>query len=124
MQRCFAVLTSLCVPQMWRWLCYGNDPSSTSSQVDKTYINRREMSFTIANDIYIRYQCFKDKADMVAQIQKMQVSKPFDLPWCTIMYSIVRYDCWRHCSSHPSVQDTACSSLVTQHQLQWCICLQ
>ncbi|KAG5192955.1 hypothetical protein JKP88DRAFT_260837 [Tribonema minus] len=61
--------------QMWRWLCYGNDPLSSSGQVDKTYINRREMSFTIANDIYIRYQCFKDKADMVAQIQKMQPHK-------------------------------------------------
>jgi DNA primase catalytic subunit len=61
---------------MFRWLCYGNDPSSPSPQVDKGYILRREMSFTIANDIYIRYQSFRDKADMIAQIQKMQVCAP------------------------------------------------
>ena len=60
--------------QMYRWLSYGNDPHSTSVLTDKTYFVRREMSFTIANDIYIRYQCFKDKEDMIAQIQKMKVS--------------------------------------------------
>ena len=59
---------------MYRWLSYGNDPHATSALTDKTYFVRREMSFTIANDIYIRYQCFKDKADMIQQIQKMKVS--------------------------------------------------
>jgi DNA primase small subunit len=60
--------------QMYRWLSYGNDPHGTSPLTDKTYFVRREMSFTIANDIYIRYQCFKDKEDMIQQIQKMKVS--------------------------------------------------
>eukprot|EP00605_Chrysophyceae_sp_TOSAG23-4_P001789 GSChrysophyteH1.ASY1.ANO1.1978.1 assembled CDS len=52
--------------EMFNWLAYGNDAN---------FFNRREWSFTIEDDIYIRYQCFKDKNEMLAAIQKRQPHK-------------------------------------------------
>lgn len=51
---------------MFRWLSYGNDPDKADEQpkIDKDFFARREFSFTIANDVYIRYLCFRDAADM------------------------------------------------------------
>ncbi len=34
---------------------YGNDPDSTDAFADKSYLQRREFSFTIEDDVYIRY---------------------------------------------------------------------
>jgi DNA primase small subunit len=66
--------------QMFDWLAYGNDASVSSdapfsNAMDKDFFHRREWSFTIEDDIYIRYQCFKDKAAMTAAIQKRQPHK-------------------------------------------------
>lgn len=36
---------------------------------------RREWSFTIEDDIYIRYQCFRDGGELAAAIQKRQPHK-------------------------------------------------
>ncbi|XP_062518429.1 DNA primase small subunit-like [Corticium candelabrum] len=47
----------------YRWLSYGN--------VSKTYFLHREFSFTLKDDIYVRYQSFKDQAEMEREIQKM-----------------------------------------------------
>jgi DNA primase catalytic subunit len=79
------------ITQMYRWLSYGNDPHGTSPLTDKTYFVRREMSFTIANDIYIRYQCFKDKEDMIQQIQKMKVCHCPPMPWCSAAKSVWQF---------------------------------
>lgn len=51
------------------------DPDSDSPFVTKDYFLRREFSFTIGDDIYIRYQSFRDKAEMEAAIQKRQPMK-------------------------------------------------
>ena len=42
---------------------------------DITHFYRREWSFTIADDIYIRYQCFKNFEEFKAGIQKRQPHK-------------------------------------------------
>ena len=61
--------------QMFDWLSYGNDPSSTSNVVDKTFFARREWSFTIEDDIYIRYQSFKTQQEFKDAIIKRQPHK-------------------------------------------------
>uniref|UniRef100_A0A2P2I069 DNA primase n=1 Tax=Hirondellea gigas TaxID=1518452 RepID=A0A2P2I069_9CRUS len=45
----------------YKWLSYGN--------VDKHYFTHREFSFTLADDIYLRYQSFKDQQEMEKEIQ-------------------------------------------------------
>ena len=52
---------------MHRWLSYGG--------ADRGVLSNREFSFTIENDIYIRYVSFKDLEDMRAQIQARQPHK-------------------------------------------------
>ncbi|XP_006816154.1 DNA primase small subunit-like [Saccoglossus kowalevskii] len=46
----------------YRWLNYGGVP--------KTYFCHREFSFTLKDDVYIRYQSFPDQHDMEKEIQK------------------------------------------------------
>ncbi|XP_042885532.1 DNA primase small subunit-like [Penaeus japonicus] len=48
--------------QYYRWLSYGNVP--------KTYFPHREFCFTLADDIYVRYQSFKDQEEMEKEIKK------------------------------------------------------
>lgn len=55
--------------EMFNWLSYGNDPR------ENDYFLRREWSFTIEDDIYIRYQSFKDRGEFLAAIQKRQPHK-------------------------------------------------
>lgn len=60
---------------MFQWLSYGNDPQSDSMGVKRDFFGRREWSFTIEDDIYIRYQSFRDQAEMVTAIQRRQPHK-------------------------------------------------
>ena len=60
---------------MFNWLSYGNDPKSDKEYISKDFFQHREWSFTIEDDIYIRYQSFKDKDEMMAAIQKKQPHK-------------------------------------------------
>lgn len=61
---------------MFRWLSYGQDPDAPASITnDKDFFSHREWSFTIEDDIYIRYQSFVDKEEMIAAIQKRQPHK-------------------------------------------------
>lgn len=48
--------------QYIRWLQYGG--------VDKNYLAHREFSFTLENDIYIRYLCFANQEDFEAEMVK------------------------------------------------------
>ena len=43
--------------------------------LDTSFFHRREWSFTIADDIYIRYQCFKNVEEFKAGVQKRQPHK-------------------------------------------------
>ncbi|EDV23807.1 uncharacterized protein TRIADDRAFT_26575 [Trichoplax adhaerens] len=46
----------------YKWLSYGN--------VSKNYFANREFSFTLKDDIYVRYLSFSDKNEMQKEIQK------------------------------------------------------
>eukprot|EP00904_Undaria_pinnatifida_P010684 jgi/Undpi1/6746/HiC_scaffold_20.g09225.m1 len=69
--------------QMHRWLGYANMPASlpdsegkiqpTEEQAD--FFLKREFSFTIEDDVYIRYQCFADLKEFEQQVQRKQPHK-------------------------------------------------
>ncbi len=58
---------------MFNWLSYGQNPEKEGN--DKGTFQNREWSFTIEDDIYIRYQSFANKGEMVAAIKKRQPHK-------------------------------------------------
>ena len=60
---------------MFNWLSYGNDATKENPSIDRDFFGKREWSFTIEDDIYIRYQSFRDKAEFMAAIQKRQPHK-------------------------------------------------
>jgi DNA primase small subunit len=59
---------------MFNWLSYLNDPYSDDKCIERDFFSRREWSFTI-DEIYLRYQSFKDKEEFLAAIQKRQPHK-------------------------------------------------
>jgi DNA primase small subunit len=61
--------------QMFKWLSYGNDSTSDNPGVERDFFSRREFSFTIEDDIYIRYQSFRDRSEMTEAIKKRQPHK-------------------------------------------------
>lgn len=49
--------------KFYKWLSYGN--------TQKDYFSNREFSFTLKDDIYIRYRSYKDEEEMTADIKEM-----------------------------------------------------
>eukprot|EP00968_Pinguiococcus_pyrenoidosus_P014640 scaffold1330_cov240-Pinguiococcus_pyrenoidosus.AAC.8 len=71
--------------EMFQWMSHGNDPDSSSPLVEKDYFLRREICFTLKDDVYVRYNCFRDAAEFQAGLQKRQpykidVGAVFSLP--------------------------------------------
>ncbi|KAJ3355969.1 primase, DNA, polypeptide 1 (49kDa) [Entophlyctis luteolus] len=53
--------------EFYRWLCYG--------QIQKNYFQLRELSFTLSNDAYLRFQSFKDGEDLKRRILELKPVK-------------------------------------------------
>ncbi|KAI5655344.1 hypothetical protein M9H77_32531 [Catharanthus roseus] len=53
---------------MFRWLSYANDGRHPGC--DDSYFGRREFSFTLDNDIYLRFQSFKTAAELESSIRE------------------------------------------------------
>nr|GEV03652.1 DNA primase small subunit [Tanacetum cinerariifolium] len=53
---------------MSKWMSYGNDGKHPAC--DQSYIGRREFSFTLDNDVYLRFQSFKDGSDLKRGIKE------------------------------------------------------
>ena len=56
--------------QWCRWMAYNSDEPGTGSQ-----LARRELSLTLADDVYIRYQCFTNAKEMKSLMTKRQPHK-------------------------------------------------
>ncbi|XP_051195134.1 uncharacterized protein [Lolium perenne] len=52
----------------FKWLSYGNDAKHPGC--DQSYIGRRELSFTLENDIYLRFQSFDSPAEFESSIKE------------------------------------------------------
>ncbi|OEL18763.1 DNA primase small subunit [Dichanthelium oligosanthes] len=52
----------------FKWLCYGNDGKHPGC--DQSYVGRREFSFTLENDIYLRFQSFDSAAELESSIKE------------------------------------------------------
>ncbi|XP_074309408.1 uncharacterized protein LOC141643916 isoform X2 [Silene latifolia] len=53
---------------MFKWMSYGNDGKHPSC--DQSYFSRREFSFTLDSDIYLRYQSFKSVAEFESSVKE------------------------------------------------------
>ncbi|XP_015572761.1 DNA primase small subunit [Ricinus communis] len=53
--------------EIFKWMCYGNDGKHPAC--DKSYFGRREFSFTLDNDIYLRFQSFNNESQLKTSIK-------------------------------------------------------
>ncbi|KAL3614633.1 hypothetical protein CASFOL_041528 [Castilleja foliolosa] len=53
---------------MHKWMSYGNDGKHPGC--DQSYFGRREFSFTLENDIYLRFQSFNDVSELEKAIKE------------------------------------------------------
>ncbi|XP_010676305.2 uncharacterized protein LOC104892163 [Beta vulgaris subsp. vulgaris] len=53
---------------MFKWMSYGNDGKHPGC--DQSYFGRREFSFTLDNDIYLRFQSFKTASELESAVKE------------------------------------------------------
>lgn len=53
---------------MFKWMSYGNDGKHPGC--DQSYFGRREFSFTLDNDIYLRFQSFKTALELESAVKE------------------------------------------------------
>ncbi|GAB2235461.1 hypothetical protein Droror1_Dr00025886 [Drosera rotundifolia] len=68
---------------MYKWMSYGNDGKHPSC--DKSYFSRREFSYTLADNIYMRFQSFESAAELENSIKekcpfKIDIGAVYNVP--------------------------------------------
>jgi DNA primase small subunit len=58
--------------QMTRWLSYGNDADSRAVGNIADYLYRREFTFNLEGEVYVRYLCFRDAEQFADAVIKRQ----------------------------------------------------
>lgn len=53
---------------IFKWMCYGHDGKHPGC--DPTYLSRREFSFTLDNDIYLRFQSYTSAYELESSIKE------------------------------------------------------
>ncbi|GAV65780.1 DNA_primase_S domain-containing protein, partial [Cephalotus follicularis] len=53
---------------IFKWMSYGNDGKHPAC--DKSYVGRREFSFTLNDEIYLRFQCFNSASELESSIKE------------------------------------------------------
>lgn len=53
---------------IFKWMSYGNDGKHPAC--DKSYVGRREFSFTLDNDVYLRFQSFNSASELENTIKE------------------------------------------------------
>lgn len=73
--------------EMFDWLSYGNDPTKAGDNkyIKKDFFYKREFSFTMEHDIYIRYLSFRDaeslKSAMISKLpHKIDIGAVYSAP--------------------------------------------
>ncbi|CAM9565692.1 unnamed protein product [Heterosigma akashiwo] len=73
--------------QMFRWLSYGNDPEAKEELAGgATCSTRREFSFTLEGDIYLRYQAFRRGREITGEMMKSSRTRSTSAPCSPCRY--------------------------------------
>ncbi|KAI8537289.1 hypothetical protein RHMOL_Rhmol09G0011700 [Rhododendron molle] len=85
---------------IFKWLSYGNDRKHPGC--DQSYFGRREFSFTLDNDIYLRFQSFNSVSELKKSINEKCPVK-IDIGAVYNVDDITDYDDVRYCCSGADV---------------------
>ncbi len=55
---------------MFNWLSYFNDPENTNPAINRKFWRNREFSFTLKDDIYVRYKSYKNLTEFKADLRR------------------------------------------------------
>lgn len=55
---------------MFNWLSYFNDPTNTDAAINRKYWCNREFSFTLKDDIYVRYKSYKSMTEWKEDLRR------------------------------------------------------
>lgn len=71
--------------RMFNWLGYFEPPPASNSMTSDTYFSKREFSFSLHDDIYVRYKSFSTVKEFKDEIckavpEKIDIGAVFSIP--------------------------------------------